>query len=75
MKRPTCLAGSFAIAALAVGCAGGQPPQPWERGILAKPEMSMDADPLQRRFDSHVYTSKENASGGTGVQGGGCGCN
>jgi hypothetical protein len=50
-------------------------PQPWERGLLAKPEMRLDGDPLQQRFDQHIYTSKENASGGSGVGGGGCGCN
>ena len=57
------------------GCAGLTPPEPWERGLLARPEMQMGGNPLQQRFDSHVFTSKENASGGGSVQGGGCGCN
>ncbi|MCU0775366.1 MAG: DUF4266 domain-containing protein [Ideonella sp.] len=68
----------LAIAGLALGlagCAGIQPPQPWEKGYLARPAMSMTGDPLERRFADHVYTSKENASGGTAVGGGGCGCN
>ncbi len=51
------------------------PPQPWEKGDLARPEMTMGADPLDQRFVQHIYGSKENASGGYGVGGGGCGCN
>ena len=61
-------------AALLAGCAVG-PPRAWERDLLARPAMSMDADPLERRVLSHIYTSKENSSGGDGVGGGGCGCN
>jgi hypothetical protein len=37
--------------------------------------MSMGGDTLSQRFDQHIYSSKENASGGYGVGGGGCGCN
>ena len=57
------------------GCAAWQPPQPWEKGDLARPVMRMDADPLEARFSAHTYFSKEAASGGGGVGGGGCGCN
>lgn len=57
------------------GCAGSGGVQPWEKGNLAKPSMRFDADPLDARFTRHVYTSKENATGGAGVGGGGCGCN
>lgn len=67
-----------ALAALSgalAGCAGFNPPQPWEKGNLAKPSMTMGADPLDQRFVQHIYASKENASGGYGVGGGGCGCN
>ena len=67
-------------AALAVGLATGcsstiKPPQPWEKGLLAKPEMVMGGDALDQRFTQHIYSSKESASGGYGVGGGGCGCN
>jgi hypothetical protein len=58
-----------------VGCAALTPPQPWEKGNLAKPEMTMGSDPLDQAFSQHIYSSKENASGGYGVGGGGCGCN
>ena len=49
--------------------------KPWQRGELANPSMSWDRDPLAATLDNHVYFSKEAASGGTGLGGGGCGCN
>lgn len=56
-------------------CAGIQPVQPWEKGTLAKAEMTFEGDPLDNNFTEHIYFSKEGASGGSGVGGGGCGCN
>ncbi len=49
--------------------------QPWERGVLAKPEMALDAERLEIATDDHIYFSKEASSGGRGFAGGGCGCN
>jgi len=57
------------------GCAAWAPPQAWEKGHLARPEMTMGGDPLAERYVQHIYTSKETAAGGYGVGGGGCGCN
>lgn len=54
------------------GCAGVQP---WERDVLARPEMSLDNAPLDSAIDDHIYFSKEASSGGRGFGGGGCGCN
>ncbi len=56
------------------GCAY-QPPAPWERGLLARPDMAVQPDPLQARMQESIYASKENAAGGSGIGGGGCGCN
>ncbi|MGH8713608.1 MAG: DUF4266 domain-containing protein [Casimicrobiaceae bacterium] len=64
-----------ALVALVSACATVQPPKPWEKGQLARPEMQFDADPMNARLADHIYTSKEAASGGYGVGGGGCGCN
>lgn len=58
---------------LVAGCS--TPVKPWQKGNLAKPEMAFDSDPLDTRFMDHTYFSKEGASGGAGVGGGGCGCN
>lgn len=49
--------------------------QPWEKGTLARKEMTFGDDPLDTRYTEHIYGSKEGASGGAGVGGGGCGCN
>jgi hypothetical protein len=49
--------------------------KPWQRDILARPEMALDAYPIDSAFDEHIYFSKEAASGGRGFGGGGCGCN
>ena len=49
--------------------------QPWERDLLAKPEMSLDSSGLDLSLDDHIYFSKEGTSGGRGYAGGGCGCN
>ena len=54
------------------GCASVQP---WERDVLARPEMSLDDAPLDAAIDDHIYFSKEASSGGRGFGGGGCGCN
>jgi hypothetical protein len=68
-----CVAGALALPLM--GCITVAPVQPWEKGNLAKPEMTFDSDPLDKGFKEHIYSSKESASGGSGVGGGGCGCN
>ena len=47
----------------------------WERGVLARPEMAWDSDPLGARLQDHIFFSKEASSGGDTAAGGGCGCN
>jgi len=54
---------------------GCQTVNAWERGNLAKPQMALEVDPLTSALSSHTFSSKEAASGGYGVGGGGCGCN
>jgi hypothetical protein len=66
-KIPLCL-----VLLGLTGCAGVQP---WERDVLARPEMSLDSAPLDAAIDDHIYFSKEASSGGRGFGGGGCGCN
>jgi hypothetical protein len=63
------------VLSLALGGCSLQPPKPWEKGLLAKREMTMESDALESRYNEHIYSSKEGASGGSGVGGGGCGCN
>jgi hypothetical protein len=54
-----------------VGCANVSPTQ---RAIFAKPEMQFDFDRAAGAITGHTYASKEGASGGKAVGGGGCGC-
>lgn len=63
----------FALAAAVVlsGCATVQP---WQRGRLADPCMIFGADPGRVAYMTHWQDAREGASGGFGVQGGGCGC-
>ena len=49
--------------------------KPWQKGILAKKQMSLQGDPIDSYVDEHIYFSKEGSTGGKGVGGGGCGCN
>ncbi|MFT6733803.1 MAG: hypothetical protein ACJAS9_001997 [Polaribacter sp.] len=49
--------------------------EPWDRDLLAKSSMAINASPLDQSIDDHIYFSKEAASGGRSFAGGGCGCN
>ena len=49
--------------------------QPWDKAILAKPQMALDDNPVTAGLEDHTYFSKESSSGGRGFGGGGCGCN
>ncbi len=62
----------IAVTMMLIGCA---PVPVWERGSLAQPGMEIDGHPVDTYVDSHIYFSKEAATGGSGVGGGGCGCN
>ena len=67
---------TFAVIAIMLSaCASIEPPKPWEKGNLARPDMQFDYDRLDGKTQQHIYTSKEAATGGYGVGGGGCGCN
>ncbi|OUS32906.1 hypothetical protein A9Q98_00335 [Thalassotalea sp. 42_200_T64] len=49
--------------------------EPWERDLLARKEMALNASPIDAALDDHIYFSKEASSGGRSFAGGGCGCN
>jgi hypothetical protein len=66
-----CLLSSAAIAS---GCAS-LGVKPWQRDVLAREDMRLDANPLDAAIDDHMYFSKEASSGGRSFAGGGCGCN
>ncbi len=72
MKQMIRAAGILVLAALGAGCVTVEP---WERGQLAEYGMRADRDPFDDSLQEHVYFTREAASGGRGVGGGGCGCN
>lgn len=50
--------------------------KPWQKGTLANETMRFGGpNPMLKKFEEHIYTSKETTKGGGGVSGGGCGCN
>ena len=64
------------VLALSFGAlAGCTTVKPWEREVLARDDMQLDASALDTSLDDHIYFSKEGTSGGRGFGGGGCGCN
>jgi hypothetical protein len=57
------------------GCTTFGHVEPWQKGTLARSDMSFDGARLESRYDEHVAASREAANGGAGVGAGGCGCN
>lgn len=49
--------------------------KPWERELLARPDMAYEPDALEAARESHIYFSKEASMPGGSGGGGGCGCN
>jgi hypothetical protein len=72
LRRAAFVAALTGVGAALSACAGVEP---WERDILARPDMQLVTDPLEAASDDHIYFSKEASSGGQGFGGGGCGCN
>jgi len=75
MKLITIVGPLLAVSLLATGGCTSMGVQPWERNLLAREDMLMNADPVDLALDEHIYFSKEASSGGQGFAGGGCGCN
>jgi hypothetical protein len=82
MRRPTNLdytvrrwalpvLGSLTTFALLSGCVRVKP---YEREEHARKTMQ-DRDPTNTKLEGHVHEYREGSIGGSGVGGGGCGCN
>ena len=63
---------ALVLCSAAAGCATVKP---WDRDLLAKPEMQFVTCAQLHAIDEHVYFSKEASLGGSSLAGGGCGCN
>lgn len=71
MNRSLTLAALILVATTA-GCATVAPEH---RAILADPTMQFDVDAQHEAGMRHAIDNREGSIGGSGVQGGGCGCN
>ena len=60
------------ILVLATGCVTVQP---YEREVLARPDMQLDSNAALGHAEGHAIEVREGSSGGLGGGGGGCGCN
>jgi len=69
------LAVALAVGVVVVSGCANMGVEPWERDLLARPDMELVSDPVDTGLDEHIYFSKEASSGGQGFGGGGCGCN
>ena len=54
---------------------GSEEVKPWEKDILAQQAMQFPQDKMFSFSDEHIFFSREASTGGSGVGGGGCGCN
>lgn len=70
--RPCQLLLAGAAMSLITGCGTVKP---WQREQLADPIMQPDRYPMAGALADHIFFSREAASGGRTVGGGGCGCN
>jgi hypothetical protein len=64
-----------AVLAAALASAGCATLAPQQRAILADPTMQFDAEARHEASLNHALDNREGSMGGTGVSGGGCGCN
>jgi len=60
------------FAAFLTGCVTVKPQ---ERAVLADPVMQFEGDPKAAAQVRHAIDNREGSFGGSGVSGGGCGCN
>jgi len=70
--RPWRLAAMVVVFATTTGCTAVPA---WDRARLAQPCMLPEPRPMSAGFAEHVYDYREGSVGGSGIVGGGCGCN
>ena len=63
------------LAAVALSASACVTVRPQERAVLADPVMQFEGDPIIAAQLHHAIDNREGSFGGSGVAGGGCGCN
>lgn len=74
VRRLLWIVGMVVGLSLVGGCAAMKV-EPWDRDLLAQPQMSFNPHPMLNAIDDHIYFSTEGSTGGQEAAGGGCGCN
>jgi Domain of unknown function (DUF4266) len=74
-RGPSCLLRVAVIVVVALASVGCATLAPQQRAILADPTMQFDAEAKHEAALHHALDNREGSMGGTGVSGGGCGCN
>ena len=64
----------FSLLSCALGLGACATVQPWEKDVLAEPRMQFRGELPSRHFLNHTTITVEEAEGGDGTAGGGCGC-
>lgn len=59
----------------AIASSGCVTVQPQQRAVLADPIMQFEGDGKAAAQTNHAIENREGSYGGSGVSGGGCGCN
>jgi len=72
MRRSMGLTLGIVLVIAATGCVTVSP---WEREVLARPDMSLEGNRTVGTADAHSADTREGSAGGFGAGGGGCGCN
>jgi len=75
MKLSSKSMSTLLVVLLLASSSGCATVKPWQKGLLAKPEMAWSSNPLEAAIAQHQYFAKEASTGGDGSAGGGCGCN
>lgn len=63
------------LASLLLVATGCVTVSPWEREVLARPDMSFEGNRTVSAAEAHSADTREGSAGGMGSGGGGCGCN
>lgn len=75
MKRSSSISLIVALVGLSLATTSCVAVKPWERDLLARPDMAWDDDARLATIKGHIGFSKEGSLPAGGGASGGCGCN
>jgi hypothetical protein len=75
MKRSSSISLIVTLVGLSLAATSCVAVKPWERDLLARPDMAWDDDARLATIKGHIGFSKEGSLPAGGGASGGCGCN